>query len=452
MKNLSLSMQIWLVFAAITLSISILLSILFPWILRDFFTKEMYATIESAQSSMLGDYTSSFSRYMWETTFSSNQLQDIRAVNHIIVMDRNREILAPRLPLSFLNKVKTEIQNQTINSQRYRGQIGDQKIFYVITRGTLWGEDVFLISFMWDDYREDLANTLFVRLALIMGLVFILSWIPSLGLARYLSNPIVDLEKRVKRLASRDWHEPVKVKRKDEIGELAKTIEYLRSQLVRWDELEQSFLQKISHELKTPVMTIRSYAQAIKDNIYPKGNLAMTVTVIEEEACRLEKCIHDLLFMTKIDYLTSHKLSQEIVDLDILIRDVAGRFYCRRRDVNWSLELSAVKIRGNPDHWRVVLENLFDNQVRYANNNIVTCLKQDESSKNIALLHIWNDGPTIEPEILSFLFNQFKKGYKGEFGLGLAIARRIVSLYNSNIWVKNEEKGVSFFLEITAAG
>lgn len=452
MKNLSLSMQIWLVFAAITLGISILLSMLFPWILRDFFTKEMYATIESTQSLMLDDNANNLSKDMWKTAYLSRQLQSLRTVNHIVVMDRSREILAPRLPVGFIYKIKTEIQNQTANSQRYRGQIGDQIIFYVITRGILWEQDVFLVSFMWDDYREDLANTLSARLALIMGLVFILSWIPSLGLARYLSNPIVNLEKYVKKLAGRDWHEPIKIQRKDEIGRLAKTIEYLRSQLVRRDELEQSFLQKISHELKTPVMTIRSYARAIKDNIYPKGNLALTVTVIEEEACRLEKCIHDLLLLTKIDYLTSHQLSQELFDLDMLVRDVAGRFCCRRREVNWILELSAAKIKGNPEHWRVVLENLFDNQVRYAHNKIVVCLKQEESDKNVAHLHIWNDGPAIEPELISFLFNKFKKGYKGEFGLGLAIAQRIVSLYNSKIWVKNEDEGVTFFLEITSAG
>jgi len=68
MKNLPLSLQIWLVFAAITLSISILLAVLFPWTLRDFFTKEIYATIESAQRALF--IRTELNREIWELALS----------------------------------------------------------------------------------------------------------------------------------------------------------------------------------------------------------------------------------------------------------------------------------------------------------------------------------------------------------------------------------------------
>lgn len=451
MKNLPLSIQIWLVFAAITLSISILLTLLFPWTLRDFFTKEIYATIESAQTIMLHSFANEVSRERWETAFSSKQLQNIRAVNHFVVMDKNEEIIPSSLPVDFLNKVKMDVQKQKEDSQRYSGEIDDRKIFYVITKGYLWGQDVFLVSYLWDSYREDLVQTLFKRLVFIMSLVFLFSWIPSLALAKYLSNPLVVLEKRVKKLAYSDWHEPIQLLRKDEIGRLGQTIEFLRSQLVRRDEVQQSFLQNVSHELKTPVMIIRSYTQAIKDGIYPKGDLERTVQVIEEEARRLEKCIHNLLYLTKLDYMTSHKLSREIIVFDKLIRDVVERIRWRRSEIDWRLELSPVKIMGDIEKWRVVLENLFDNQVRYANNCIVISLKQlkdKDKDREIIILHVWNDGPGIEPEIVDSIFEKFNKGLKGGFGLGLAIAHRIVFLHNAKIWVKNEDEGVSFFLEI----
>ncbi|HFL3828638.1 TPA: sensor histidine kinase, partial [Clostridioides difficile] len=104
-----------------------------------------------------------------------------------------------------------------------------------------------------------------------------------------------------------------------------------------------------------------------------------------------------------------------------------------------------ININGDIEQWRVVLENLLDNQIRYANNEICISLIL---KNNKALLKIWNDGPSIESETMNSLFNKFNKGYKGEFGLGLVIVYRIVSLHDGKVWVENEEKGVSFYIEI----
>lgn len=449
-KNLPLSIQIWIVFASITLCLSILLSALIPLTLRDFFTNEIYATIESAQGLIFNRYDIHSIRSFLEAEGIENSrqtLENIRTVNHFIIYDDNQMILSDSLSMKFLNKVKLEAINQKNNSQRYSGKVKDEKIFYVITKGKTLSQDVFLISYMWDSYREDLVKTLFKKLVLIMSLSFILSWIPAIGLSRYLSSPLVSLEKRVKKLANHQWDEPIELEREDEIGRLGKSIEQLRNQLVYQDEMQQSFLQHISHELKTPVMVIRSFSQAIRDGIYPKGDLDCSIDVIDEEANRLEKRIRNLLYLTKLDYLANHELSIEYFPMDSLIKDVAERLAWNRPEIDWHLDLNSISIMGDIEQWRVVMENLLDNQVRYANNQILISLK---SENNKTLLRFWNDGPSIEPEIIDSLFNKFNKGYKGEFGLGLAIVYRIISLYNAKIWAKNEEKGVSFYVEIPA--
>ncbi|AKL94207.1 sensor histidine kinase CssS [Clostridium aceticum] len=453
MKNLPLSLQIWLVFAGIMLAICILLTALFPWTLRDFFTKEVYATIESAQNMTLNRLNREAPSQDWEADFlpreRQHSLQDIRTVNHFIILNENQDIIVPRLPMKFINKVRLEAKNQGAERQRYSGEIDDRKVFYVISRGELLGHEFFLVSYMWDAYREDLVQTLFTRLILIMSLVFLLSWIPSLWLARYLSNPLVILEKRVKKLTNRDWYETIQLQRQDEIGRLGQSIEQLRNQLVRQDEAQQSFLQHTSHELKTPVMIIRSYVQAIGDGIYPKGDLTNSLQVIEEEGERLEKRIHSLLYLTKLDYLTTHKPSWGRMDMYQLIMDVVERFRWKQRQLDWSMDLSPIQVEGDLEQWRVVLENLLDNQIRYARHQIrISLSKSEENEEKMALLCIWNDGPNIEGDTLDILFNKFHKGNKGEFGLGLAISHRIVSLHGGRIWAKNEEKGVSFYVEI----
>ena len=417
--------------------------------LRDFFTKEIYATIESAQGLIFNRFDGQPFNSIFESEFLKNPqqaLDNIRTVNHFIIYDEDQIILSSHLPMEFLNKVEKEAGAQKNNSQRYSGQVEDEKIFYVITKGKTLNQDVSLVSYMWDSYREDLVQTLFKKLALIMTIVFLLSWIPAIGLSKYLSSPLVNLEKRVEKLASHEWNEPVELHRQDEIGKLGESIEQLRNQLIYQDEMQQSFLQHVSHELKTPVMVIRSYSQAIRDGIYPKGNLDCSIQVIDEEAERLEKRVRNLLYMTKLDYLSNHEISKEVFPMDHLIKDVVERLSWNRPELDWHLDLSPISINGDMEQWRVVLENLLDNQIRYANSQIRISLSKQEN--NLALLNIWNDGPNIEPGIIDSIFNKFNKGYNGEFGLGLAIVYRIVSLHDAKVWAKNEENGVSFFVEV----
>src|SRR5690606_19644537 len=131
--------------------------------------------------------------------------------------------------------------------------------------------------------------------------------------------------------------------------------------------------------------------------------------------------------------------------LDKLIKDVIERLAWNRTDIDWELRLPPAEIKGDMEQWRVVIENLLDNQMRYAKNSILISLRDKGSS---VLLKIRNDGPPIEDEVLKSLFSKYNVGEKGQFGLGLAIVQRIVNLHQAKIWAKNEKIGVSFFVEI----
>lgn len=449
MKNHPLAVQIWIVFAIITLSISILLSVILPSTLRTFFTKEIYATIDSAQDLVFNQFDSDIYRdYLGSDFFGKKDqiLEDIRTVRHFIMYEYDNQIIVNfPIPKDFLEKVREESLIQKDISHEYSGKLKGEKIFYIMTKGKALNQDVFLVSYISDSYREDLVRALFKKLATVTTLVFLFSWIPALLLSKYLSKPLVDLEKRVKTLANREWSIPVDVNRKDEIGRLGESIEELRKQLIRQDEAEQSFLQNLSHELKTPVMVIRSFAQAIGDGIYPKGSLDSSIGVIDEEAIRLEKRINNLLYLTKLDYLSNYEVNKEHFSLDTLVHDVIGRISWSRKDIDWNVNLPNIDIKGDMEQWRVVFENLFDNQMRYAKTQIKVSLVQNMDKY---ILHLWNDGEPIEKDILDNIFDRFSKGNKGEIGLGLAIVYRILDMHGSKISAINENEGVSFYIEI----
>lgn len=448
MKNQPLAVQIWLVIAGITLGIFLLFATLMPWTLQNFFTREMYSTIENSQNARL---VSGWEHGVTDPVQRDEQRQNNRSVSHILLLENG----LPSRSMPFSSSFKKEIQHEALMQRNmvshYSRQIEKETIFYVIRKGILDGQQVYLFSYMWGSYQNQLVQTLFRRLMFIMGLVLIGSWIPSIVLAKYLSRPLVRMERAVRRIAYRDWHEPIEVDRMDEIGSLAESIERMREQLFKQDEAQQTFLQHISHELKTPVMVIRSYAQSIRDGIYPKGDLSTTVQVIEDESERLEKRIRDLLYLTKLDYLASRELIRKPIAIHTLIEKIVDRFQVRRLDIVWKKELDPQIIGGDPDQWGTVLENLFDNQLRYASERVEISLSGlRDTDKPYARIRIWNDGPFLDPTVENTLFQEFHKGDKGEFGLGLAIVKRIVSFHQGKVWAANEANGVAFYINIPA--
>ena len=166
--------------------------------------------------------------------------------------------------------------------------------------------------------------------------------------------------------------------------------------------------------------------------------------VIDEAAERLEKRIRSLLYLNKLDYLESRKPEREHVDLHLLAEEVADLFRWRRAGLEWRLSFEPVAVSGDKEQLRIALENLLDNQLRYAKSNIAVTVQKKAGH---VVIQVWNDGPAIEPAMLETLFEKFQKGYKGEFGLGLAIVRRIADLHGAKVSVANENDGVSFTLE-----
>lgn len=445
MKNYPLSLQIWIVFTIITLALSIILALILPMTLRGFFTKEIYSTIDSAQDLILNNYTIEEFYRKDTKNKNPNSLEDIRSVNHILIYGNKQIIFDSPITRDFLDQIKDSISKQDSPREYYKGELDREKVLYVITQGQGLDSNSYLVSYMGDSYRQDLVNTLFKRLFTIMGLIFLLSWIPALLLSRYLSKPLIDLESRVESLSENHWEEPINLRRRDEIGRLGDSVEKLRSQLIRQDEAERNFLQNISHELKTPVMVIRSYSQAIKDGIFPKGDLDHSIEIVDSEAERLENKIKNLLYFSKLDYMSNQETIKEEFSLDSLINQVIARLSWARTDLEWELNLRPVRLIGDQEQWKIALENILDNQIRYANSLI----KVDLGCQNKKIiLNIANDGPHIEEEIIDSIFTQYEKGDQGEFGLGLAIVDRILKIHNSTITARNEKEGVSFQITI----
>ncbi|GAA0353798.1 HAMP domain-containing sensor histidine kinase [Bacillus horti] len=437
MKNKPLALQIWLVFTSISFGLVIVLALLLLLTLRSFFTDEIFHTIEDVQRSV---WSNEIVRQ--ESPFELIQTQqNQRMVNHIIFLQDGSILTPNQIPQPFLQKIYSQAVEQQGIEQRYTIDIEDNRLLYVVRRGQLGFQPAYLVSYMYDTYRNDLVLTLFKQISYVLLLVLLLSWLPAILLARYLSKPIVQMEKHVKSIANRDWQTKLIVEREDEIGHLAQSIEKMREQLIKQDETQQSMLQHISHELKTPVMVIQSYTQSIQDGIYPNGSLNDTLGVIQQESSRLEKLVHNLLYLTKLDYLSTQPQIKVELDLSQLLEDTIDRLKWQKPELSWDIQLEPCVTWGVAEQWKVAFENLLDNQMRYAATRIFV---EVEHVQGGLAIRIGNDGSPIEEATIKDLFQLYEKGQGGKYGLGLAIVQKILTLHDANISVRNLSSGVSF--------
>ena len=90
--------------------------------------------------------------------------------------------------------------------------------------------------------------------------------------------------------------------------------------------------------------------------------------------------------------------------------------------------------------WEAIIDNLLNNFMRYAKENIKITLKNGK-------ITLYNDGNNIDPNILNDIFSPYKKGINGQFGYGLSIVKKTILLFGYEIIVHNEKKGISFIIK-----
>lgn len=424
------------------------IAVFLPYELRKFFTNEAFHSIELAQNLFIGGIVDSSSDMSDNGLFRDSSEEDIRKVHHLFYWEG--QLYMTKLPsVELSEKMMEDGRKQQEEVTRYHSDIGKDETFYVIRKSTIGNHSYILISYLGANYRNALVMSLLEKILLFLLITVLAAQIPAYFLSKHISKPLESLEKKVDRLAEGDWETPINLQRKDEIGRLADSVENLRKTMCRQDESEKTFLQNISHELKTPVMVIQSYAEALKDGIHPKGTAEASLDVIMDESERLQQKISNLLLYNKIEFMKSHGSDEEELRLDRMSEEVLERFRMLRPNVVVEAELSPAVIRANREGWQALLENLMDNQFRYAERSIR--IRTEEDADEIRLT-FENDGARIPEEKLGKLFEKFEKGDGGNFGLGLAIAKSVAENSRFSILAENTDFGVRFTLSKKKTG
>ncbi|MBM7646923.1 two-component system sensor histidine kinase CssS [Scopulibacillus daqui] len=441
----TLTQRVWVSFILLILILGVLIAIIYPFSIQQALKNDSYNLIEEEQLHDVLQQPDPYSLPKSNKSFVERQ-QASRSVGNLLIVNGQGELEGDPVPNKVLHQMAKEADSQKKTLGRYELNYNGATLFYVIRKLQDDNDNsIYLISYMWDTYRNQMAKELWNRLLIVLILAAVLSLMVAAWFAHHLKKPLKVLGSRFEEIASLNWKKPFEWKSGDEFERLSLQFEKMRRNLLRYDESQKTFLQQASHELKTPIMVIQSYAQSVKDGIYPQGTLDDTIDVIINEADQMEHRVKKLLYFTRIDSLREERPDIETVSFGELAEQVKKRLLTQKPSIEIEIKGKNTLFHVDKEQWLIVLENLLENALRYADTKIWLIAEEKDSETRLL---VKNDGEPIPEEQMEGLFQPFKKGKKGQFGLGLAIVQRIVERHGGHIHAENDKDGVSFAITI----
>ncbi len=200
------------------------------------------------------------------------------------------------------------------------------------------------------------------------------------------------------------------------------------------ERTKQEMLQNISHDFKTPIAVIKSYAEAQQDGMADEDSNKIIIAQTEI----LKNKVNRLLQYNSLEYLQKDREFEAVNMKEIVEEVIQGYKFQTNIDIELDLQ-EDVFFKGYRENYYTIVDNIVDNAKRYAKTKIKIVLKKDR-------LRIYNDGDPIDEQFIRNSFRPYEKGSKGEFGLGMSIVKKTVDFFGMQLLVKNEAIGVSFII------
>jgi two-component system sensor histidine kinase BaeS len=291
-----------------------------------------------------------------------------------------------------------------------------------------------------------------VEALLLAGLAgVVLAVAASLLLARLIAGRVEHVSSAIRRFSAEEAPSHLELEGPNELASLADSFNHMADELARAREAERAFLLSVSHELKTPLTSIRGYAEALQEDVVDVGVAAET---LRAEASRLERLVHDLLDLARMNRST-FDVRREPVDLGEAALESVRRYERLAQGLGVVLEArvdAPQEVLGDGDRVQQVIGNLVENALRVtpAGGGVRVCVEGAE-------VRVEDDGPGLAPEELSraferfYLHERYGKDRKVGTGLGLAIVKQLTEAMGGRVSVASTPgDGAQFTVSLVA--
>ena len=296
----------------------------------------------------------------------------------------------------------------------------------------------------------------------------ILAWMAIVAVAvlvvnalvlRTITRPIGELNQGIARMGQGDLSARVNVRGRNEFANLAKAFNSMSERLEQLDKSRSQFVSNASHELKTPLSTMKILIETLlyQDPMDP-GMAKEFMTDVNKEIDRLNRIVSDLLTLVNID--SGIKMNMEDLDIGALLQEQVKRLAPLARENGIELDCACketLEVNGDALKLQQVVYNIIDNAIKYTpRGGEVHCTLVRSGKK--AIIRVSDTGVGIPAEDLPHIFDRFYRVDKarsretGGTGLGLSIVKQFVLLHGGTINAESTVgKGTTFVIELPLA-
>lgn len=261
------------------------------------------------------------------------------------------------------------------------------------------------------------------------------------GVYFLLVRPVKKSIKIAKEFSEGNIDKNLKITTNDEFKELSDLLEYMGDTVNRFDEYQRKIIANISHDFRSPLTSIKGYAEAIQDGTIPQDQQGKYLDVILFEVERLTKLTQNLLTLNTFDK-NGMMLQRTNYELNAVVKNVAQVFEgtCKQKKITLRLLFSHETVFVNADRGRIeqVIYNLVDNAIKFSHADSEIRIFTEKKGRKV-IVSIQDEGAGIQKTELMKIWDRFYKSDssrgkdKKGTGLGLSIVKEIITAHNENI-------------------
>ncbi|MEI5921570.1 envelope stress sensor histidine kinase HitS [Bacillus sp. TD10] len=320
----------------------------------------------------------------------------------------------------------------------------------------IWSTAFYVSSSIIDVLEINLSPFVTYLISDVLSFIFmILLWILIAVLMRPKRQAMIwTIIEPIQKIAKGDFSVKIRNEEKydGEIGVLVKSINDMTDELNAMEKMRQEFVSNVSHEIQSPLTSIKGFARALQDDNLSEEKRKHYLTIIETETTRLSKLSQNLLKLTlleseeytpeKATYRLDQQLKQIVLNSEPLWAE---------KEIELDLDLEKVHITADQESMSQVWINLIHNSIKFTPNGGTITIQLKEQVKLIEV-RIRDTGIGISEEQKQHIFERFFKADSsrnrayGGSGLGLAIVKKVVDLHQGEIKVESEEGNGTEFI------
>lgn len=383
-------------------------------------------------------FITTFNKLEKENPHNLNQLDTITNLEQLLPLDEYNLLIKKENSYIYRGNSFSESWKRDFYLDHYESQF--------IIRTEIDGED-YIFNVVELDRRERNPITLLIIMVLIITILFLTNSSLTYVVLKSITSSISKLKNEAVNIKAGNLSNEITYSKNDEFTEVFQTFDEMRVRLkdsidsqIRYEENRKELVSSISHDLRTPMTTIKGYIEGINDGVANSPErLKKYLRAIYSKTEVMNNLIDEFFLFSKLDL---NKINFHLINLDLkrVVEDFLDEFSLdSNADIDYIRDDSEqILVVADKVHLFRVLTNLFDNAVKYQSSEKLSIKLTIRTDNKVAIVEIEDNGIGIDKDQAKSIFDSFyridsSRNSSGS-GLGLAIVKEIIKGMNGNIW------------------